>query len=338
MSEKGSQLPRSGFVEYVGETFTVHRGTDADTALRLREVVESGDGPEEWAQFTLRFEAADRTHVDQGSYRVTHPELGSFRLALVPVTTADPDPDAVAYEAVFTRHEPTAGGDGVSSQSSSRRGVLASILGVAAGGSLLGQLFGGAGGRASGTSSVAQASGEPLVGEIRGFGFDFAPQGWAQCNGQILPVSQNQALFSLLGTRYGGDGRSTFGLPDLQGRVPVHQGRGPEGRTYRMGQTGGNATVSLSTGELPSHSHENELDLPVSTAKGTATSPDENVLAAQPDARGTVPIYGDGDGDGAMDVAGAVGATGDGRAHENRPPYQTVNYCIALTGVYPSRD
>ncbi len=170
----------------------------------------------------------------------------------------------------------------------------------------------------------------PYLSEIRAFAFQFAPMGWAQCNGQLLPINQNPALFSLLGTTYGGDGINTFALPDLRGRVAISQGNG-----YTQGQTAGTETVSLTTNQLPNHSH------PINTAaNGTANAtniPGPTVVlgsgstteAGNP----AVSIYGTGT---AIALA-PLGTAGSNQPHENRMPSLVMNYCIALQGIFPSR-
>jgi microcystin-dependent protein len=169
---------------------------------------------------------------------------------------------------------------------------------------------------------------DPFVGEIRMFGFDFAPQGWAQCNGQLLPIDQNTALFSLLGTTYGGDGRITFGLPDMRSRVPVGQGQGPGLSSYAEGQAGGAETVTLTAAQMPGHTH------PVKASSSAAGSdqPEGRALArsashiytARPDASTVM-------------NADMLGDAGSGQPHDNIQPYLAVNFCIALAGIFPSR-
>lgn len=171
---------------------------------------------------------------------------------------------------------------------------------------------------------------DPFVGEIRIFTGNFAPKGWAMCNGQLLPISQNTALFSLLGTFYGGDGRSTFGLPNLQGRFPLHQGQGP-GLTQRLvGETGGAASVSLLANEMPQHGHGLKAALaPTTGTPGAAVS-----LAP---VAGGAPVYHAPASPVAMS-ASTIGAAGGGTPHNNRQPYQVLNFIIALQGIFPPRN
>jgi len=172
---------------------------------------------------------------------------------------------------------------------------------------------------------------DPFVAEIRIFPFNFAPKGWAFCDGQILPLSQNTALFSLLGTTYGGDGKSNFALPNLQGNGPIHAGQGPGLSLYDLGQAGGSETVTLLESEIPAHSHAMmAANLPADQAAPTARSMARSVNAfayvAGSPAPALVPMS-----DNALTPAG-----GD-QPHNNMMPYLTLNFCIALQGVYPPR-
>ena len=169
---------------------------------------------------------------------------------------------------------------------------------------------------------------EPFVGEIRMFAGGFAPRGWAFCDGQLLAVSQNDALFSLLGTIYGGDGRTTFGLPDVRGRVPMHQGTGPGLSQRRIGAKGGAEKVTLTTNQLPGHSH----GMRVNTASATALSPS-----------GAVPAVSGDDNYNREDLEVnfnglTVTDTGGTGSHTNLMPTLCVNFIIALLGIYPSRQ
>jgi microcystin-dependent protein len=166
---------------------------------------------------------------------------------------------------------------------------------------------------------------DPFIGEIRLVPFNFAPKGWAICAGQMLPINQNQALFALLGTTYGGDGRTTFALPDLRGRIPVGAGQPPTGSDYPLGATGGQETVELTTGQLPGHSH------PVNASSAAATS--KSPATAYPAGGGAYA--------GQRNVrmkAAMIGLTGGGEGHENRQPYLSLNYIIALQGIFPSQS
>ncbi|HRC84221.1 MAG TPA: tail fiber protein [Thermoanaerobaculia bacterium] len=170
---------------------------------------------------------------------------------------------------------------------------------------------------------------DPFVAEIRIFPFNFAPRGWAWCDGQILPLSQNTALFSLLGTTYGGDGKSNFALPDLQGRAPMHPGQGPGLSLHDLGETGGSDTVSLLESEIPSHSHA----LRASPDPGDVKTPVPNVVMA----RSTGGFaYLAGSANVALSGNMLAPAGGD-QPHNNMQPYLTLYFNIALQGVYPPR-
>jgi len=176
---------------------------------------------------------------------------------------------------------------------------------------------------------------DPFVAEIRVFPFNFAPKGWAFCDGQLLPLSQNTALFSLLGTTYGGNGKSNFALPDLQGRAPLHHGRGPGLSEYRLGETGGAAAVALTEAELPAHAHEITLtELRAVSGEGSSTQPGGRAWATA--ARET-PYASAANTNMAADAALVVLESGLGMPHDNMPPYLTLNFCIALQGVFPPR-
>ncbi len=166
---------------------------------------------------------------------------------------------------------------------------------------------------------------DPYLGEVRLMSFSFPPKGWASCNGQVLPINQNQALFSILGTTYGGNGQTTFALPNLQGRVPVHTGSG-----LSLGQAGGEAAHTLSQQELPAHQHA----VTGTSAAATGGVPGSGTVLA---ASAGAPAYAPPSNLVAMDP-GAVQTVGGSQAHENRQPHLTVNFCIALVGVFPSRD
>ncbi len=174
---------------------------------------------------------------------------------------------------------------------------------------------------------------DPFIAEIRIFAGNFAPRGWAFCDGQLLSIAQNTALFSLVGTFYGGDGRTTFGLPNLQGRVPIHPGTGPGLTARRLGDTGGSADVTLSTANLPSHTHTAALNLKASSGPANTADPVGNSLAAAPIYKSESPSVD-------MDPRSISESSesGDDQAHENMPPYLTLNFIIALTGFFPSRS
>jgi microcystin-dependent protein len=171
----------------------------------------------------------------------------------------------------------------------------------------------------------------PFVAEIRIFPFNFAPKGWAFCDGQILPLSQNTALFSLLGTTYGGDGKSNFALPDMQGNAPMHPGQGPGLSLHDLGETGGSDTVTLLESEIPSHSHS----LMTFVGQATAQTPAPNVGLSR--ARG-INAYSTVTNTGVVPMSdNTVAPAGGDQPHNNLMPYLTLNFCIALQGVYPPR-
>jgi microcystin-dependent protein len=172
---------------------------------------------------------------------------------------------------------------------------------------------------------------ECFIGEIRMFGGNFAPYNWAMCNGQLMPIEQNDALFSLLGTTYGGDGNTTFGLPDLRGRVPIHMGAGPGLSNRRLGQKFGTETVTLTQSNLPNHFH----GLAATSQNGTSNNPSGNILASSTN---TISIYNSGTtAPVSMNIV-AVGNTGGSQSHSNLMPTLCVNFIISLFGIYPSRS
>jgi microcystin-dependent protein len=170
---------------------------------------------------------------------------------------------------------------------------------------------------------------EPFIGQIIMFGGNFAPRGWALCDGQILPISLNSALFSILGTTYGGDGRTTFRLPDLRGRSPVHAGSGSGLATVRLGERGGTETQTLTTGQMPSHTH---------IAKGVGEAGNSNMVAGRAwsnDAGNQWAAYSNSVPDVDLHSA-AIGSAGGGQPFNIRDPFQAVHFIIALVGTFPS--
>jgi microcystin-dependent protein len=169
---------------------------------------------------------------------------------------------------------------------------------------------------------------EPFRGELKLVPYDFAPQGWAFCAGQLIPISQNTVLFELIGTTYGGDGIVTFALPDLRGRAAIHRGQGPGLSSYEEGQVGGLETVTLTVGQIPAHSHS----VAVSSVLGNHSDPTVEHLGASPLGLGYV--YGAAPN---TTMPGGTTAAGGSQPHDNRQPYLTLNYVIALEGVFPSQ-
>lgn len=180
-------------------------------------------------------------------------------------------------------------------------------------------------------------SGDPFVGEIQAVPYNFAPRGWALCNGQLMPISQNTALFSLLGTMYGGDGKSTFALPNLQGCSPIFFGQGPGLSLYDQGETGGESAVTLLQSEMPAHTHT----VGVVDAPGSQNSPAGAELGKARFGKAFDLQYGVADANGANGTtlaAGALSAAGGSQPHNNLPPFLVVNFIIALQGIFPARS
>jgi microcystin-dependent protein len=186
---------------------------------------------------------------------------------------------------------------------------------------------------------------DPYVGEIRLFPFNFPPKGWAFCAGQLLPITQNTALFSLLGTQYGGNGASTFALPDLRGRVSMSSGQGLGLTNRTQGEIGGEETVQLLAPHVPAHSHvlTPSGTLRVTSALGDQPSPSGTVPATE--SSGVTATYSNAPPDSSMKAGGVTFAgqataasVGGDQVHENRQPYLTLNFCIALQGVFPPRS
>lgn len=168
---------------------------------------------------------------------------------------------------------------------------------------------------------------QPYVGEIRMFGGNFPPAGWAFCNGQLMPISENDVLFNLIGTTYGGDGQETFALPNLQSRVPIHMGTGPGLSSYVIGEMAGVEQVTLTSQQIPSHTHP----LLASTNLANSNTPSNNVLA-----QADIDMY-------VLDVpdinmnANSVQALGGSQPHDNMAPFMTISFIISLYGIYPSQ-
>lgn len=174
-------------------------------------------------------------------------------------------------------------------------------------------------------SSYGQQEG--FIGEVKMFAGNFAPRGWAFCEGQLLSISQYQALFSILGTTYGGDGRTTFALPDLRGRVAIHPGTGPGLSPKNLGQQGGSETVTLNAGQLPNHSHQ----FKTTTDQANSVNPTNSILATPNSdiySNKAVNFY----------MQNVIGKTGGDQPHENMPPYTAINFIICIEGIFPSRN
>jgi microcystin-dependent protein len=175
---------------------------------------------------------------------------------------------------------------------------------------------------------------EPFVAEIKIFAGNFAPRGYAFCNGTLLPIAQNTALFSLIGTIYGGDGRTTTALPDLRGRAPTHMGSGPGLTNRRIGERGGTETETLSTAQMPAHNHSANITL----TAGNEDDPSSDKYLAGGPTPATL-IYGDNTAtlNGTLEGS-ALPNAGDSQSHTNQQPFLSLNFIIALTGLYPSRS
>ena len=171
---------------------------------------------------------------------------------------------------------------------------------------------------------------DPFIGEIRMFAGDFAPRNWSFCDGALLPISSNTALFSLLGTTYGGDGRTTFALPDLRGRLPLHPGSGPGLSTRHLGQRGGTEDETLTANQIPSHTHS----MQASSNLGNAPSPSTRVTAMS----SSFDAFIDETPGGAALATEAVATAGGSQPHTNLQPYLCINFIIALQGIFPSRS
>ena len=176
---------------------------------------------------------------------------------------------------------------------------------------------------------------DQFVGEIRIVGFNFAPTGWAFCNGQLLPISQNTALFSLLGTTYGGDGRTTFALPNLQGAAPLQAGQGPGLSNYDLGQIGGEPEVTLTAAQLPLHNHS----VSARAGGGDVNNPAAGTVWATAHLGKTpIKMYSSAMGTGSSMNALAFAAAGGNQPHNNMPPFLTLSFVIALQGIFPPRS
>jgi microcystin-dependent protein len=172
---------------------------------------------------------------------------------------------------------------------------------------------------------------QPYVGEIRMFGGNFAPAGWAFCDGSLIPISENDTLFNLIGTTYGGDGQSTFALPNLQSRVPIHAGKGPRlTQNYIIGETGGAETVTLTTSQLPAHNHGGVV---ASSDPGNATGPQGNLLANPVNTFPYLPAPG------SLQLNGqTLQVVGGSQPHDNMIPFQCISFIISLFGVFPTQN
>jgi microcystin-dependent protein len=332
----------AAFAQHEGTAFCLPTANDAALTLADVESATAADATRE--RFSLFFRGPRDVAVEAGTHRFGHDVMGDFDAYITPIHALQSPADNLYYQATFDRERTDAGTapaeDDRREQSSSRRGFVGRLVAAVGSVGLLGLLSGNASDAharsrpSQGQAGSGRAGLEPFIGQIILFGGSFAPLGYAQCDGQLIPISQNTALFALIGTIYGGDGQTTFALPDLRGRSPIHVGQGPGLSSYALGQQGGRETETLSANQIPAHSHSGQL--PVSTEEADATSPNGTVLGAQPNARGTVPNYSTGAADGNMNVS--IASTGGNQAHNNVSPYQVVNYLIALEGDFPPRN
>jgi len=176
---------------------------------------------------------------------------------------------------------------------------------------------------------------EPFVGEIRMFGGNFAPVGWAFCDGQLMPISENDVLFNLIGTTYGGDGQETFALPNLQSRVPIHQGTNPQnGIAYSLGETGGVEQVTLTTQQIPAHTHSVAA---TTAATGQTLSPQNAIFASATSSQAGVNTYLVAPADTSLNPA-SIQLSGGSQPHDNHQPYLVLNFIISLFGIFPSQN
>ncbi len=168
----------------------------------------------------------------------------------------------------------------------------------------------------------------PYIGEIRMFAGNFAPVGWAFCQGQLMPISENDTLFNLIGTTYGGDGQNTFALPDLQSRVPMHMGTGPNGQSYVIGEMAGEEIVTLTANQIPAHSHVPQAN----SASGSQSSPSGNVWA------NSTNLPYSGNAPAAALAPQAIGSAGGSQPHDNMIPFLVINFIISLFGIFPTQN
>jgi microcystin-dependent protein len=178
----------------------------------------------------------------------------------------------------------------------------------------------------------AHAQGDQFVGQIDIVAFNFAPEGWAFCQGQLMPISENPALFELIGTTYGGDGQDTFALPDLRGRMAIHQGQGPGLSNYVMGQVGGVEQVTLTLNQIPSHTHTAMGSSAPATTLGPGSSGGSEWATT------TTFLYSSTGSNLVAMGGGTIGAAGGGQPHDNMPPYLVMNFIISLFGIFPSQN
>lgn len=328
------------FASTEGSSFTVR--TAEDTELVLAEVDTTHNTHDHWERFTLFFRGPADERVETGIHRFGHPRHDAFDLSVTPVWTAEPNPEEIHYQANLSRHVPDREPHRPYRESAtSRRGFLGRVAAALGGAGLLGHLFGADAAQAKSSRALRDDQDESMMGSIQLWPVSYSnveqPRNWEFCDGRVKQIINNQPLFSLIGTTYGGDGQQTFALPDLRQRMPIgSSGMGTaSGLTQRpLGEKGGQENVSLSTDELSPHGHAPSL--PVSTEEADAKTPDGNVLGVQPASRGTVPLY-----DSSSPTNGSMivnsSDVGSGNAHDNMPPFLALNFIICVNGVYPAQ-
>ncbi|MFC5368704.1 phage tail protein [Salinirubrum litoreum] len=302
----------STLTEYEGETFDVE--SDAGVGLRLDEVDRRRVG-DDWEAFSLWFSSDDESVLPQGHYRFAAPDGEEFDVTVAPTHSATAAPETHTYEAVFDRPAP----DGETPDVSAA---------LAAGHHL----------PAAGVEpQSATVAGDEYVGQVILFGGARTIQGFYECDGALVSIQQLSALYSLIGTKYGGDGTSTFGLPNLSGRVPMHRSS-----QHGIGSAVGSAETRLAIDNVPVHSHgATNLSVPVSDVSGSEPDPDGNVLTTDPHGggRGAKTIYTpENEMSGSMVVAGETDQVGMGAAFNNVQPSLAMNYEMCVTGIYPGTN
>lgn len=302
-------------VDHEGTTFSVE---DRDAELELAAVDTSRDVTDGWERSTLVFDANEGTTLEQDTYHLEGGDLDPFDVTVSPTPTLDTD--RPRYEAVFNRRVPDR----------DARDLLGNAQGAVStdGGDLPDDLD-----PTNDVSGVGIGV-EPYLGSVGMFAGDFAPQGYMTCNGTILQVSQNQALFSLLGTTYGGNGQTTFGIPDLRGRTPIGVGHG-SGLTHRelVGVRWRRAGRAGRRADAPSHTRA-ECEPARESARADEQSPVGNTLAR---VSGDADIYTGSGANATMDVDGTIRPAGAGTSHQNMSPFLALTYVIAIQGIYPQR-
>jgi microcystin-dependent protein len=310
------ELSYSALAAQLNTVFHVQAGPARQVPLELVDAPQTPERPAgagatravspPYEQFSLIFRGAVAEPLEQRIFKFEHADLGRFELFIVPVVSRDLG--HAYYEAVFNRPKP--------SPTSWIRAAYAPCNLPAT---------------ATPNPTTNETMSTPFIGEIVMFAGNFAPRGWAFCNGQLLAISQNTALFSILGTTYGGNGQTNFALPNLQSRVPIHPGQGPGLSPYVLGQTGGVETVTLLSNNLPAHNHL----VNCAGSGGTQTGPAGGVPAVE--STGTSANFAAA-GDGSTMNSAMIGIAGGNQPFAIVQPYQCVNFIIALQGIFPSRN